>query len=185
MKTPEFRSELTLREADDNVDDGQWVVCVSLVFASLVAGMVITVPAGFRTDLASVPRLPLIYWLCGGRANKPATLHDYLYSTGLVPRAIADAIFLEAMAAVGVPRVYRLLMWAGVRVGGASHFAKQRAKRGRSAPGACRENERDASGKRHPGKRVAVGCYEQGAERNDAPAYAADDSEPAGASRRL
>jgi hypothetical protein len=80
------------------------------------------VPVGFRTNLASVPRLPVVYWLCGGRANKPAVLHDYLYSTGQVPREVADAVFREAMEVVGVPKAYRWLMWAGVRLGGSSHY---------------------------------------------------------------
>lgn len=126
MTSPAFLSELELREADENRDDGKWIVCQPLVYDSLVAGRTITVPAGYQTDLASVPRLPLVYWLCGGRANKPAVVHDYLYSTGLVPRPVADAVFREAMAVVGVPTAYRWLMWAGVRVGGASHYVAEK-----------------------------------------------------------
>ena len=41
----------------------------------------ITIPAGFKTDLASVPRLPFAYWLTGGTANRPAVLP---YPTRLV-----------------------------------------------------------------------------------------------------
>lgn len=37
------------------------------------------VPAGFETDLASVPRLPLIYMIWGDRAHREAVLHDYMY----------------------------------------------------------------------------------------------------------
>lgn len=117
-----FLDELELCEADDDVDDGVWCLAKPLSYSSDVAGRVITVPAGFRTDLASVPRLPVVYWLCGGRANKPAVVHDFLYSTGLIARDIADAVFLEAMCVVGVPFAYRRLMWAGVRLGGASHY---------------------------------------------------------------
>lgn len=128
MSAPEFRSVLDLREADDNQDDGKWIVCAPLVFASAVAASapdterVFTVPAGFQTDLASVPRLPVVYWLTGGTSNKAAVVHDYLYSTGLVPRKVADAVLREASAATGVPTWRRWLMWAGVRVGGASHY---------------------------------------------------------------
>lgn len=120
---PGFMSELELREAEGNVDDGRWIVCTPLKYVSTVARKTFVVPQGFRTDLASVPRVPVAYWLCGGRANKPATLHDWLYSEGVVARAVADAVFLEAMEAVGVPWLYRFLMWAGVRLGGASHYA--------------------------------------------------------------
>lgn len=118
-----FLSELDMMEADRDVDDGKWRLCAPLIYSSDAINRTITVPADFVTDLASVPRLPVIYWLCGGRANKPAVVHDFLYSNGIVPREQADAVFLEAMEVVGVPWVYRKLMWAGVRVGGASHYA--------------------------------------------------------------
>lgn len=118
-----FLGELELREADENVDDGVWLLAMPLSYSSRVARRTITVPAGFKTDLASVPRLPFVYCLCGGRANKPAVVHDFLYTHGIVSRKAADAVFLEAMGVVGVPLVYRLLMWAGVRLGGASNYA--------------------------------------------------------------
>lgn len=117
-----FLTELELCEAEASVDDGRWTTCTPLVYSSSVAGRILTVPAGFKTDLASVPRLPVVYLLCGGRANKPAVLHDWLYSSGTLPRDVCDAVFLEAMGVVGVPWVYRKLMYAGVRLGGASHY---------------------------------------------------------------
>lgn len=120
-----FLTELELCEADPNVDDGKWRVMEALGYRSGIFVRDFQVPVGFVTDLASVPRLPIVYWLCGGRANKPAVLHDFLYSTGLVPRAHADAIFREAMAVVGVSRIIRNLMWLGVRLGGASHYTTQ------------------------------------------------------------
>ena len=123
--TARFLGDLELCEADENVDDGTWRLREPLSYSSVVANRVITVPAGFRTDLASVPRLPVVYWLCGGRANKPAVVHDFLYTEGFLAREIADAVFLEAMEVVGVPVVYRRLMWAGVRLGGASHYVKR------------------------------------------------------------
>lgn len=36
-------------------------------------------PSGFETDLGSVPRLPLIWWLWGDRAHRECVWHDYLY----------------------------------------------------------------------------------------------------------
>lgn len=42
-----------------------------LIYQSDVAGVVITVPTGFVTDLASIPRLPFIYILLA----KVADLH--------------------------------------------------------------------------------------------------------------
>lgn len=107
----------------DNYDDGQWVLVEPLVYQSDVAGRVITVPAGFQTDLASVPRLPVVYLLAGDCAREAAVVHDYLYCTHIVERATADAILREASAVTGVPAWRAALMYAGVRLGGASHWS--------------------------------------------------------------
>jgi hypothetical protein len=86
-------------------------------------GAEIAVPAGFVTDFASVPwgfwnlEPPL------GDAGKAAVVHDYLYATkgldGRYSRAQADAIFRQALGALGVPLWKRALLWAAVRIGGA------------------------------------------------------------------
>ena len=94
-----------------------------LVYVSDIAGK-ITVPAGFVTDLASIPRLPLIYLLLNGIADEPGVVHDYLYSTGKVSRAMADQVLREACILTGVPAWKANLIYAGVRVGGASHYAQ-------------------------------------------------------------
>lgn len=117
-----FRTSLILENADGE-DDGKWRVYAPLVYQSDVAGVgTVTVPAGFVTDLASVPRLPVVYWLTGGTSNEAAVVHDYLYSKGTVSRATADAVLREASKACGVPAWRRWLMWAGVRAFGGSHF---------------------------------------------------------------
>lgn len=111
----------------DNYDDGQWVLAQPLVYQSDVAGITITVPAGFHTDLASVPRLPVVYLLCGDTSTAAAVVHDYLYGSNLVDRATADAVLREASAVTGVPAWRRFLMWAGVRCFGASHWTGNKA----------------------------------------------------------
>ena len=95
-----------------------WRLNEPVVYQSDVAGQTFTVPAGFVTDLASVPRLPLVYLLAGGTANEASVVHDWLYSTHVVPRAVADAVLREASAVTGVPAWRRWLMCAGVRIGG-------------------------------------------------------------------
>lgn len=119
--TPAFRTPLVLEAADDQ-DDGQWLLGAPLVYDSAVANRTITVPKGFRTDLASTPRLPVVYLLAGNVATKAAVVHDYLYSTGETPRDVADAVLREASAVIGVSGWRRWLMWAGVRVGGGPHY---------------------------------------------------------------
>ena len=68
----------------------------------------ITVPVGFITDLASIPR---IFWRAVpvlGRHIKAAVLHDYLYAKSCRTRKGCDMIFLEAMKVSGVKRPWVL-----------------------------------------------------------------------------
>lgn len=78
---------------------------------------VLTVPAGFITDLASVPRLPGMFLLFGGKGRNAAVLHDYLYNERSSSREYADAVFFKAMAH-DEGMFTRVAMWLGVRVGG-------------------------------------------------------------------
>ena len=96
-----------------------WRVASPIVYRSAVAGVgVVTVPAGFITDLASVPRLPLTYLLAGGTAHVAAVIHDWLYASKPVDRRTADAVFLEVMQVTGVPAWRAWLMYGAVRVAG-------------------------------------------------------------------
>ena len=99
------------------IDDEKWALNSPLVFHSNRIGDV-TVPAGFVTDFASVPRLPVAYLLTGDAAHAPAVIHDFLYGSPRRKRSVCDAVFLEAMEAIGVAWWRRRLMWAGVRVFG-------------------------------------------------------------------
>jgi len=106
----------------DPQDDGGFTVSKAFIYQSDVAKQAFTVPVGFKTDLASVPRLPIVYLLAGDTSTNAAVIHDYLYTTKCVPRDVADQVLREASAVTGVPAWRRWLMWAGVRIGGASHY---------------------------------------------------------------
>ncbi len=129
----EFQSRLYLVDADDN-DTGRWYLFAPLVYKSDIAGRVITVPAGFPTDLASTPRIPIIYEACGNIAVRAAVVHDYLYTSGRESRAVADAVLLEAAEVTGVSWWQRWMMWAGVRLGGRSHYTASPAGSPNSSP---------------------------------------------------
>ena len=78
----------------------------------------ITVPKGFVTDFASIPR---VFWRLlppWGRYGKAAVIHDWLYGQGIGNRERADLIFLEAMEVLGVKAWKRNCMYWAVR-----HFA--------------------------------------------------------------
>jgi hypothetical protein len=88
----------------------------------------VTVPAGFETDLASIPRLARGVIPPSGPWQRAAVIHDWLYRTRggwywsppyeRLTRAQADDVFLAAMAAAGVNWITRQAMWAAVRIGG-------------------------------------------------------------------
>jgi len=93
-----------------------WILDSGLIYNSDIVGQV-TVPAGFETDLASVPRIIVIYELWGNRAHREAVIHDYLYRIDSIPQATklqADRVFLEAMRVMGKPFYVRWFMFAGV-----------------------------------------------------------------------
>lgn len=95
----------------------EWVVLLALIFENR-DGKRFTVPRGFITDLASIPR-PL-RWLfdVNGLSREPAVLHDFLYCIQYTTREEADALFLEALESVGVGWATRYSMWLGVRAAG-------------------------------------------------------------------
>jgi hypothetical protein len=106
---------LTVRRVSDEL----WEVVAALVYHGRRDTFV--VPAGFRTDFATVPRM--VVWLIPrfGRYTLAAVLHDWLTSeglrTGVVSSRDADGLFRRVMAELGVPPVRRWVMWAGVRWG--------------------------------------------------------------------
>ncbi len=101
-----------------------WVIMNPLIYGSDLIGPV-TVPAGFETDLASVPRIPIIYSLWGNRAHREAVVHDYLFRIDSVPKvsfAMANKVFLEAMEVRGKSWYIRYPMYWAVCFGSKSFF---------------------------------------------------------------
>src|SRR5690625_4394114 len=85
------------------------------------------VPAGFVTDLASVPALLWGVIASYGRQTLPAVLHDVLYDaarragtmrTGRRLRREADVLFRATLRENGAGPVRQWLMWAAVRTFG-------------------------------------------------------------------
>lgn len=82
----------------------------------------VTVPVGFITDFASVPR---IFWAIlpkWGKYGNAAIIHDFLYSTGIKSRKESDKIFLDGMAVLNVPKWKRYAMYYAVRIFGAFNY---------------------------------------------------------------
>lgn len=87
-------------------------------FYSEHVGLHITVPRGFVTDFASVPRIIGAWLLYGGKGKRAAVIHDWLYSTQMFTRSVCDAIFEEALKTSGYKAWEVGGMYAGVRMGG-------------------------------------------------------------------
>lgn len=95
--------------------------------SSLVNGTHYNVPAGFVTDLASVPRF--LYWKYPPNWTPyvpAAILHDYLYQEcGLVSRKKADDILYYGLINRGVKPNVAYRFWLGVRTFGGFFFNKK------------------------------------------------------------
>ena len=120
MPSKEQKARFLTALAVLQVTEDDWQLQTPLVYWSVFLNRKLTVPAGFITDFASVPRMPFIYWFAGGATEAPAVLHDWFYRTCTlkVSRKQADDLLYEAIVARGYSRFRGWLMWAGVRVGG-------------------------------------------------------------------
>lgn len=87
---------------------------------------VIRVPAGFVTDLASVPQI--LWWVFPphGKWAKAAIVHDYMYVKAYKTKAYADNAFLEGMEVLGVPYLVRKTMYWAVRLFGRGNYNKDK-----------------------------------------------------------
>lgn len=89
-----------------------------------------SVPAGFETDGASIPRW--LWPVCGHPLQAPrviaAVVHDYLYGGGdpEATRADADDIYRDMQLALGIPRRRAYLEWVVLRLFGWLHWNRRK-----------------------------------------------------------
>jgi hypothetical protein len=91
-----------------------------LVYDSALLDRTIVVPAGFVTDLASIPRLLWNVLPPIGAYDDAAVVHDYLFQRppAHVTVWLANGILNEAMRVDGVDAWQRRAIFSGVQVGG-------------------------------------------------------------------
>lgn len=117
-----FESDLELRHVPG---DALWKVVKPLQYRTADQRRVI-VPVGYRTDLASVPRLA---WRIVPRdhvqARRPAVVHDFIYTnlTHRFTKREADRIFHAALLEEGMNKALAWLMLAAVRIGGRGNWS--------------------------------------------------------------
>jgi hypothetical protein len=88
-----------------------------------IFGRQFTIPAGYKTDFASVPQALWGIFPPHGLAAIPALIHDFMYDNKVFAddlgdenaRRLADVFFLNNMSHCGVPRWQRMIYFYGVR----------------------------------------------------------------------
>jgi len=109
--TTNFKGELIGKNLWKNIEQFQYHV------GCYPSKEVITVPIGYITNFASVPR---IFWAIISPIDnhaKAAVIHDYLYDTGYYTRKRSDEIFLEALNVLDVKPWKKYCLFYGVRLG--------------------------------------------------------------------
>jgi hypothetical protein len=117
----------SVKDDGENVAEGRgfWTLVQPLIYVA-DSGHKFTVPVGFKTDFASIPRIPLVFEALGDRANLAACLHDFLYTPphAGVARETADGLLREAALAQGVSKWVADALYAGVQAFGQSHWGE-------------------------------------------------------------
>lgn len=111
-----FRTPATLLT---DPEPGMWIMGAPLVWRDPVFG-VLEVPVGFRTDLASIPRLfrNIPGLDPNGVSRRPAIIHDWLYAERSKGKPFADSFLRAALRAEGaspasVFAIYHAVHWFG------------------------------------------------------------------------
>jgi hypothetical protein len=102
-------------------DMHNWIVLEPVVYVIGDTSDRIVVPAGFVTDLASIPRAfwgPPFYLTPAGQYGRAAIIHDYLYWSQKCSRDQADRLLIIAMKESNVGTFDEDVIYRGVQIGG-------------------------------------------------------------------
>jgi len=125
--TSNFKGELIGKNKWKNLEEFNYHV------GEYPSEKIITVPAGFITDFASVPR---IFWAIISpidKHGKAAVIHDYCYYHAMYDRKKSDLIFREALEVLEVAPWKVWCMYEAVRIGSIFAWRKHRQREKRSA----------------------------------------------------
>lgn len=108
-----FLSDLHTRAAEGR---NHWALTMPLVYRTHEGEDIVT-PAGFLTDLASIPWLARTIVPHNRAERMPAVLHDYLFVIQDRPLAEVNRLMYEAMRETGVGLYARTMIRAGLMMG--------------------------------------------------------------------
>ena len=101
-----------------------WYIVLDTDLDFTLDGTHYVVPAGFRSDGMSVPR-----WLWSIVSPRldfitlvPSVIHDWLYATHIVARAVADGWYREALVRCGYGIVKAFVVWLAIKIFGYWHL---------------------------------------------------------------
>ena len=112
------------------VDGKHWILLSPFTYrvGSVDSDEIIFVPAAFKTDFASIPRL--LWPAMGhptGKHGKAAVVHDFLYQhPNGRSRRRCDQIFLEGLKVLKLSWWKRTVMYSAVRLGGRGPWRRYR-----------------------------------------------------------
>ena len=77
-----FLAPIAVHRTGDYDKDGRaiWELTRPLFYYSASLKTWLVFPVRFKTNYASVPRMPLVYWYCGDRVYEEAAGHDFIYT---------------------------------------------------------------------------------------------------------
>jgi len=107
-----------------DVRHDKWEVVEDFKFAIDRTNDVITIPKGFVTDLASIPRIAYTFFPRSVKFDLAGCVHDYLYSIGYKDRKVSDLIMKDILKLIfDIKRIYNQMYYA-VRIGGRNRYGK-------------------------------------------------------------
>lgn len=114
-----FQSDLVLIKHKQR--ESLWVVVEDCTYYSALTNKTYTIPKGYFTDLATVPKV--FQWVLppDGEYKWECCLHDMFYDSvaqGKMDRKLADNIFNEAMKVGKITKWKMLLIYGAVRLFG-------------------------------------------------------------------
>ena len=116
-------------------DDHDCMLVEDLIYSIGKSNLSVTVPEGFVTDFASIPKQLWSFGLSPhGRYSKAAIIHDYLYWSQGCTKEQSDNILLIAMKESGVSLADRIIIYEGVNVGGKSSWQSNTDEKNNNLP---------------------------------------------------
>ena len=114
-----FKTDLITKR--DMSKDFSWILQEPLIYEN--DKYIITVKAGFDFDFASIPWLLRRVLPKNGKSyDRAAAIHDGLYASQALPKAICDDVFLEAMLVDKTNETIADAMHLAVKVGGTKAY---------------------------------------------------------------